>query len=514
MNHRKIHKVLVANRGEIAVRIIRSCQEMGIRTVAVYSDVDRTMPHVLMADEAYAIGPAPSRESYLVIDKIISVARQSGADAIHPGYGFLSERAEFAERVVKEGLIFIGPRPESIRAMGDKTEARKLVSKAKVPIVPGTPDAIKSETEARTFCEHIGFPVLIKAAAGGGGKGMRVVQKMEEFASAFRGAQSEAQNAFGDSRVYLEKYLENPRHIEFQILADQYGNTIHLGERECSIQRRHQKLIEETPSVIVDDAMRAKMGETAVMAAKACGYSNAGTIEFLVDKNRNFYFLEMNTRLQVEHPITEMRTGIDLVAAQLRIAMGEQLPWTQKDIMFRGHAIECRICAEDPQSDHMPSTGIISHLKPSQGFGVREDRGIEQGGEVSVYYDPMISKLVCWGSTRTEAVERMKRALREYQLLGVKTNIPLHLFVLEHLNFVRGDFDTHFLQNHFTPSKLPQPSEIECIAAAVVCATKHHALQNNGLMTTHTSSNPSFSSGLTGQKPGKWKAQRRENMRS
>jgi len=511
MNQRKIQKVLIANRGEIAVRIIRSCQEMGIKTVAVYSDVDRTMPHVLMADEAYRIGPAPSRESYLVIDTIIGVARRSGADAIHPGYGFLSERAEFAERVSNEGLIFIGPRAESIRAMGDKTEARKLVSNAGVPIVPGTPDAIDSEEDARLFCEQAGLPVLIKAAAGGGGKGMRIVHKMDDLSSAFRGAKSEAQSAFGDSRVYVEKYLENPRHIEFQILADQFGNTIHLGERECSIQRRHQKLIEETPSVIVDDAMRRQMGETAVNAAKACGYQNAGTIEFLADKNRSYYFLEMNTRLQVEHPITELRTGIDIVAAQLHIAMGEKLPWAQKDIVFRGHAIECRICAEDPQNDYLPSTGVVSHLKPAMGFGVREDRGIEQGGEVSVYYDPMLSKLVCWGNTRAEAIDRMKRVLREYQLLGVKTNIPLHLFVLEHPKFVAGEFDTHFLPGNFTPEKLPQASEMERIAAAVACAVKHHGIQANG----HMFSNPAdrLSGASNGEMPGKWKSQRIENMR-
>ncbi len=503
MKTRTIKKVLIANRGEIAVRIIRSCKEMGIKTVAVYSDVDRTMPHVLMADEAYPIGPAPSRESYLVIDNIIGAAKQSGADAIHPGYGFLSERAEFAERVIKEGLIFIGPLPESIRAMGDKTAARKLVSKANVPTVPGTPDAIDSEDEAKAFCKSAGFPVLIKAAAGGGGKGMRVVQKMDELSAAFQGAKSEAGSAFGDSRVYLEKYLENPRHIEFQILADQYGNTIHLGERECSIQRRHQKLIEETPSVIVDDVLRAKMGETAVNAAKACGYHNAGTIEFLVDKNKNFYFLEMNTRLQVEHPITELRTGIDLVAAQLRVAMGEKLPWSQKDVAFRGHAIECRICAEDPENNYLPSTGVISHLRPALGFGVREDRGIEQGGEVSVYYDPLLSKLICWGAARIEAIDRMKRALREYQLLGVKTNIPLHLFVLEHPNFLSGEFDTHFLQNHFTPEKLPHAIETEQIAAAVVCAMKHH--------TNSAARSPS--SEANGYTPSKWKAQRTDNMR-
>lgn len=512
MERTEINKVLIANRGEIAVRIIRTCREMGIQTVAVYSDVDRTMPHVLMADEAYPIGPAPSSESYLSIDKIISVARKSHSNAIHPGYGFLSERAEFAERVAREGLIFIGPRAESIRAMGDKTAARKLVAQANVPTVPGTPEAVSTEVEAKKFCDQVGFPVLIKAAAGGGGKGMRVVHNGIELSSAMRGAASEAEKAFGDSRVYLEKYLENPRHVEFQILADKYGNTIHLGERECSIQRRHQKLIEETPSVIVDDAIRARMGETAVAAAKACGYENAGTIEFLVDKDRNFYFLEMNTRLQVEHPITELRTGIDLVAAQVRIAMGEKLPWIQSDIEFRGHALECRICAEDPENNSLPSTGVISHLMPAVGFGVRDDRGIEQGCEVSVYYDPLLAKLVCWGRTRTEAMARMKRALREYRLFGVKTNIPLHLFVLEHQNFGNGDYDTHFLTNFFSPERLQQPSRIELVAAAAVCAANYRSTQSDG----HLSTKPADGIGIptNGQSPGKWKAQRTENLDS
>ncbi len=512
MARTQINKILIANRGEIAVRIIRTCRELGIQTVAIYSDVDRTMPHVLMADEAYPIGPAPSSDSYLSIDKILSVAGKSCADAIHPGYGFLSERAEFAERVVREGFIFIGPHADSIRAMGDKTAARKLVAQANVPTVPGTPEAVSTEVEAKQFCDQVGFPVLIKAAAGGGGKGMRVVHNGNELSSALREATSEAEKAFGDSRVYLEKYLESPRHVEFQILADKYGNTIHLGERECSIQRRHQKLIEETPSVIVDDAMRAKMGETAVAAAKACGYENAGTIEFLVDKNRNFYFLEMNTRLQVEHPITELRTGIDLVAAQVRIAMGEKLPWTQSDIEFRGHALECRICAEDPENNYLPSTGIISHLRPPMGFGVRDDRGIEQGCEVSVYYDPLLAKLICWGRTRAEVLARMKRALREYRLLGVKTNIPLHLFVLDHPNFVSGDFNTHFLTDSFSPERLHQPSRIELIAAAAVCAANYRPTQSDGLLSRNPRDGAEIPS--NGQKPNKWKTQRMENLDS
>jgi acetyl-CoA carboxylase biotin carboxylase subunit len=510
---KKISKVLIANRGEIAVRIIRACREMDITSVAVYSEIDRGMPHVLMADEAYCIGPAPSRESYLAIEKLIDVARASGADAIHPGYGFLSERAEFAERVVREGLTFVGPKAESIRSMGDKTEARKLVSKAGVPTVPGTPGSISSEVDAHNFCNTVGFPVLIKAAAGGGGKGMRVVKSAAELGQAFRSASSEAQNAFGDGRVYLEKYLESPRHIEFQVLADEHGNTIHLGERECSIQRRHQKVVEETPSVIMDDSLRQKMGETAVNAAKACGYHNAGTIEFLVDKTGNYYFLEMNTRLQVEHPITELRTGIDLVQAQLRIAMGEKLPWSQSEITFRGHAIECRICAEDPENEYLPSTGIIKSLIPASGPGVREDRGIETGCEVSIFYDPMLSKLICWGRDRTEAIARMKRALNEYALLGVKTNIPLLKFVLDSEQFVAGNFDTHFLGAHFSSDKLPKPDRTTVLATAAFAALLRD--ESNGetpgqvMSTSNSVPGDANTSG-----PGKWLSKRYDNMRS
>lgn len=501
----KIHpikKVLIANRGEIAVRIIRACRELGIRTVAVYSDVDHAMPHVHFADEAYTIGPPPSRESYLVMDKIIDVAKRSGADAVHPGYGFLSERAEFAERVAAAGLIFVGPPADSIRAMGDKTEARSLMSRAGVPTIPGTVGAVGDEQEVKEFAGKIGFPVLVKAAAGGGGKGMRIARTMEELPSSLRSAQSEAQSAFGDGRVYVEKYLESPRHVEIQVLADKHGNIIHLGERECSIQRRHQKLIEEAPSVIIDEAMRTRMGETAVKAARACGYRNAGTIEFLVDKHRQFYFLEMNTRLQVEHPITEMRTGIDIVAAQLRVAMGEPLPWKQDDIEFRGHAIECRICAEDPANDFLPSTGIISHLRAPSGIGVREDRGLEESSEVSVFYDPLIAKLVVWGRTREEAISRMRRALQEYQILGVKTNIPLHLFVLDHPQFNSGDFDTHFLQHNFTPEALPKPSDAEQLAVSIACAFIHHNAKGSSVDIRQQS-----------PQPRKWTQQRIDAMR-
>jgi len=470
MSLRQIAKVLVANRGEIAVRILRSCKELGLKTVAVYSDADQTMPHVLMADEAYRIGPPPSKDSYLRMDTLIDVALRAHAQAIHPGYGFLSENAEFSRRVRRAGLLFVGPTPESITAMGDKTEARRLVQAAGVPTVPGTPTPVISEGEARSSCAELGFPVLLKAAAGGGGKGMRIVRSFDDLSASLRAAKSEATSAFGDGRVYIEKYLENPRHIEFQILADARGNVIHLGERECSIQRRHQKVVEESPSVIMTDELRAHMGQTAVMAAKACGYVNAGTIEFLLDHECNFYFLEMNTRLQVEHPVTELRTGVDLVALQLRITDGEPLPLRQEDVQFRGHAIECRICAEDIENDFLPSTGRIVHLHTPQGPGIREDRGVEAGEEVSVYYDPLISKLIVWAATREAALARMLRALEEYEILGVKTNIPLCRFVVSHPEFAAGRFDTHFLQQHFGVEKLPTMTAKEREAVALVCA--------------------------------------------
>ncbi len=476
---------------------------MDIATVAIYSDADRRSPHVLSADEAYRIGPAPSRESYLAIEKVIEAAKLSAADAIHPGYGFLSENATFAQAVLDEGIEFIGPRPGSIRAMGDKTEARKLVRQAGVPTIPGTPGAVSDEKVIREFAEQYGYPILIKAAAGGGGKGMRIVHNGSTLSSAFAGAQSEALSAFGDGRVYVEKYLENPRHIEFQILADKYGNTVHLGERECSIQRRHQKVIEETPSVIMNDEMRKQMGEMAVAAAKACGYENAGTIECLVDKDRNYYFLEMNTRLQVEHPVTEMRTGIDLVQQQLRVAMGERLSFTQDDIKFRGHAIECRIYAEDPWNNFLPSTGTITHLRPSQGVGIREDRGVDQGGEISVYYDPMISKLIAHGATREEARKKLLRALQEYEILGVQTNIAFNRFVLNHPAFITGKFDTNFVSDHFKVDLLERPDGSEERIAAIVVALLE---SRKGIPTQSKPAGDSPSS--------KWKTKRFDQMRT
>ena len=467
---RPIRKILIANRGEIALRVIRTCREMAIRTVAVYSEADNFAPHVLAADEAIPIGPPPSRESYLNIDRILGAASESGADAIHPGYGFLSENPLFARRTREAGLLFIGPSAESIASMGDKTAARSLAARAGVRMVPGTPGAVSGEDEAVEFCSRHGYPVLVKAAAGGGGKGMRIVRTQGELIASIRGAASEARASFGDERVYIEKYFESPRHIEIQVLADSRGNTVHLGERECSIQRRHQKVVEESPSVVVDDDMRRRMGETAVMVARACRYENAGTVEFLVDPERNFYFLEMNTRLQVEHPVTELRTGLDLVALQIRIAAGEELPLSQEDVRFGGHAIEARICAEDTENNFLPSTGKITHLRSPAGPGIREDRGVEEGDEVSVYYDPMIAKLIARGGTRAEAIAKLVRALGEYEVLGIRTNISLCRFVLMHPAFTAGDISTHFIQDHYLPGNTPGEITPDEEAAAAVCA--------------------------------------------
>lgn len=438
-------KILIANRGEIAIRIMRACREMGIATVAVYSEVDRTAQHVRYADEAYLLGPAPATESYLVMKKIIEAAKASSAEAIHPGYGFLAENPEFAQLVNENGLIFIGPDSETIRLLGDKMAAREAMIKAGVPIVPGVKQAISSVAEAQKIANEIGYPILLKAAAGGGGKGMRVVRNSDDISQLFKMARSEAKSAFGDDRIYIEKYLEKPRHIEFQIMADQHGNIIHLGERECSIQRRHQKVIEESPSPIVDPAMRQRMGETAVKAARAANYVNAGTVEFLVDQNKDFYFLEVNTRLQVEHPVTEMVTGIDLAKEQIRIAAGERLSFSQDSIQWRGSAIECRIYAEDPENNFLPSIGKIQSYREPNGIGVRVDSGLAQGDSVSIYYDPLISKLITWGRDRNEAIQRMRRALDEYIISGVQTVIPFHKQVMNHPDFIKGNISTHFI---------------------------------------------------------------------
>lgn len=448
MEKKLIKKVLVANRGEIAVRIMRSCREMGIETVAVYSDADRTAMHVRYANEAYHIGPSPSIESYLRIDKIIEVAKLSAADAIHPGYGFLSENAEFSERCKSEGIIFIGPSAASITGMGDKITARRTMIAAGVPVVPGTTEAVSSEEEALKAIREIGLPVMIKASAGGGGKGMRLVKEESQILSSLRGARSEAKAAFGNDAVYIEKYISSPHHIEFQILADKYGNVVHLFERECSVQRRHQKVVEETPSPIMIPAVRAEMGSHAVAAAKACNYEGAGTIEFIMDDNHNYYFLEMNTRLQVEHPITERVVGVDLVKDQIRIAEGQPLPYKQEDLRQNGHAIECRIYAEDTDNNFMPNPGTITHITEPLGLGVRCDGYVYEGFTIPIYYDPMISKLIVWGKTRDEAIERMRRALYEYKISGVKTSIRFLERIMDAEDFRAGRYNTHFIENN------------------------------------------------------------------
>lgn len=475
-----IRSLLIANRGEIAVRIIRACRELGIRTVAVYSDPDSTAPHVLAADEAWHIGPAPSRESYLRMDAIIDVALKAGCDAIHPGYGFLSENASFARAVEKAGLVFVGPPAEAIEVMGDKTSARTLMIQRGVPVVPGTENAITSAEEAERIAEGVGYPVLLKAAAGGGGKGMRAVERPEDLRKSLESAQNEARSAFGDDRVYIEKFVLQPRHIEIQVLCDAHGNALYLGERECSIQRRHQKVVEEAPSVIVDDDLRARMGQAAVEAARACGYVNAGTIEFLVDRDRNFYFLEMNTRLQVEHPVTEMVTGIDLVKMQLLVAEGRPLPMTQDDVVIRGHAIECRVCAEDVRSDFLPDTGVLRRYRPPQGFGVRDDSGVAEGSEISIHYDPMFSKLVVWGMDRTDAIGKMRRALDEFVIDGVETTIPFCRFVMEHPRFIDGDFQIDFVQKYYRPEFLPQPTDEEMLAGVLAAVFAAENPSNGG----------------------------------
>ncbi|MBI3175896.1 MAG: acetyl-CoA carboxylase biotin carboxylase subunit [Chloroflexi bacterium] len=468
-------KVLVANRGEIAVRIIRACRELGIETVAVYSEADRHALHVRYADEAYLLGPAPSRESYLRADKILDVIRKSGADAVHPGYGFLAEREDFAAACLDLGLAFIGPKPSSIAAMGDKAEARATVIKAGVPVVPGTEDVGNlTDDDLLRVAPKIGFPLLIKATAGGGGKGMREVKSLEEMPLLLQSARREAESAFGDGDVYLEKLVEGARHIEFQIMADSHGNVIHLGERECSIQRRHQKLIEEAPSPFLDDELRAKMGSVAVKAAQAVDYVNAGTIEFLVDKDRNFYFLEMNTRLQVEHPVTEMTTGVDIVAEQIRVARGRQLSYTQEQIQFNGHAIECRINAEDPYNNFMPSTGRITHSLLPTGPGVRVDTGVYPGFEITPYYDPMIAKLIVWGETRAQAILRMRRALEEYRIVGVRTNIPFHQTMMDSHRFMGGQYDTRFVEERFSMDTERQGDDVHAEIAAVFATLAAH----------------------------------------
>lgn len=463
----KIKKILVANRGEIALRIMRTAREMGIESVAIYSEADRNAPHVRYANEAYSIGPPPSSESYLNMEKIMGAAKKSGADAIHPGYGFLSENSAFAKKCEKEGFIFIGPSAESMAIMGNKLSAKAAVAKYDVPLVPGIANSIIDGREAKDVAGKIGYPILIKASAGGGGKGMRVVERKEEFDEQLERAISEAKASFGDGSVFLEKYVSTPRHIEFQIFGDQHGNVIHLFERECSIQRRHQKVVEEAPSSILTPEKRAAMGEAAVNVAKSCGYYGAGTVEFIVDDQLNFYFLEMNTRLQVEHPVTEAITGLDLVRLQIKVAEGEKLPLKQEDVKRSGHAIEVRVYAEDPTNNFLPDIGKLQVYKRPQGHGIRVDDGFEQGMEIPFYYDPMISKLICHSEDRASAINKMIRAIDEYEITGLETTLNFCRFVMNHDAFITGNFDTRFVEKYFKPSLLQQQKDDSKLAAAI-----------------------------------------------
>jgi acetyl-CoA carboxylase biotin carboxylase subunit len=468
-------KVLIANRGEIAVRIIRACHELGLSTVAVYSEADRPALHVRYADEAYLLGPSAARESYLRADKLIDIAKRTNAGAIHPGYGFLAEREVFALAVQDAGLNFIGPRPSAIAAMGDKAVARATVTAAGVPVVPGTEgEGNLRDDELIAIAPKIGFPLLIKATAGGGGKGMREVNDPKDLPGLITAARREAESAFGDDNVYLEKLIVDARHIEFQILADDHGNVIHLGERECSLQRRHQKLLEESPSTFLDDEMRMRMGELACTAARSVDYLNAGTIEFLVDKEKNFYFLEMNTRLQVEHPVTELVTGLDIVTEQIRIARGRKLRYAQEDVHLNGWAIECRINAEDPYNQFLPSTGLLTQVIPPTGPGVRVDTGVYSGFEISPYYDSLISKLIVWGETRGAAILRMRRALEEYRITGVKTNIPFHQNIMDSHRFIAGNYDTRFVEERFSMDEAQEGKEAEAHIAAIMAVLVAH----------------------------------------
>lgn len=459
-------KILVANRGEIALRVMRTCRRMGIKTVAVFSEVDRNAPHVLFADQAVCIGPAPSSESYLKGELIIEHALALGVDGIHPGYGFLSENARFAKQVTDAGITFIGPRPHAIEMMGSKLAAKDAAKKHQIPLVPGTEYAIEDVEKAQQIANDIGFPVLIKASAGGGGKGMRIVENVEEFASQMERAVSEAISSFGDGSVFIEKFVTSPRHIEIQVLADEHGNVLHLFERECSVQRRHQKVVEEAPSAVLDDALREKMGLCAVEVARLCDYVGAGTVEFLLDDQHNFYFLEMNTRLQVEHPVTEWITGVDLVEQQIQIARGHQLTIRQEDLKISGHAIELRVYAEDPLNNFLPSIGQLETYVRPTGDNIRVDDGFEQGMHIPIYYDPMIAKLITYGASREEAIEKMKEAISGYTIVGCETTLSFGKYVMDHPAFVSGDFDTNFVKNHYDPSEITKDrASIRSIAA-------------------------------------------------
>jgi propionyl-CoA carboxylase alpha chain len=468
-----IKKILVANRGEIALRVMKTARNMGIKTVAVFSEADRNAPHVKFADEAVCIGPPPSNESYLLGDKIIKLAKELNVDAIHPGYGFLSENAEFAEAVESNGLIFIGPKSHAIRVMGSKLAAKDAVKKYNIPMVPGTDEAITDIAEAKKIAATIGFPILIKASAGGGGKGMRIVENEKEFEEQMNRAISEAKSAFGDGSVFIEKFVTSPRHIEIQVLADTFGNTVYLFERECSIQRRHQKVVEEAPSSVLTPELRKQMGEAAVKVAKACDYVGAGTVEFLLDDKHNFYFLEMNTRLQVEHPVTELITGLDLVEQQINVANNEKLAFSQNDLKITGHAFELRVYAEDPLDNFMPSVGKLEVYRPPSGRNIRVDDGFIEGMQVPIQYDPMLSKLITYGKNRNEAMQRMLEAISKYDIKGVSTTLPFGKFVFEHEAFRSGNFDTNFVKKYWSEEKLKAINEEEAKIAALF-ALKHY----------------------------------------
>tara|TARA_R110002124_G_scaffold5301_2_gene33253 strand:- start:3363 stop:4805 length:1443 start_codon:yes stop_codon:yes gene_type:complete len=468
-----IQKILVANRGEIALRVMKTARKMGIKTVAVFSEADRNAPHVRFADEAVCIGSPPSNESYLRADHIIKISKELEVDAIHPGYGFLSENAEFAEKVEESGMIFIGPKSHAIRVMGSKLAAKDAVKKYDIPMVPGIEEAVTDIEKAASIAKEIGFPILIKASAGGGGKGMRVVEKESEIKEQMKRAISEAENAFGDGSVFIEKYVSSPRHIEIQVLADTHGNIIHLFERECSIQRRHQKVIEEAPSAVLSEELRMKMGEAAVKVAKACDYVGAGTVEFLLDEMNNFYFLEMNTRLQVEHPVTEWITGTDLVEQQIRVANGEELAFSQNDISINGHALELRVYAEDPLNNFMPSVGTLETYKSPKGENIRVDDGFEEGMEVPIHYDPMLSKLITFGKTRNEAIQNMLEAISKYDVVGVSTTLPFGKFVCEHEAFRSGSFDTHFVKKYYSEEKMNETLKAEAQIAAFIALKQY-----------------------------------------
>ncbi len=461
-------KILVANRGEIALRVMRTARKMGINTVAIYSEADRNAPHVQFADEAICIGKAPSSQSYLLGEKIIKVAKSKQVDGIHPGYGFLSENADFAQAVTDSGIAFIGPRPHAIRVMGSKLAAKEAVKKYNIPMVPGIDIAITDVQLAKKIAKEIGFPILIKASAGGGGKGMRIVNSLKELPEQMERAISEATSAFGDGAVFIEKYITSPRHIEIQVLADTHGNIVHLFERECSVQRRHQKVVEEAPSSVLTPKIRKAMGEAAVKVAKACHYVGAGTVEFLLDDQKDFYFLEMNTRLQVEHPVTELITGIDLVEQQIRIARGEQLSFGQKDLQIQGHALELRVYAEDPLNNFLPSVGTLSTYQRPKGMGIRLDDGYEEGMDVPIYYDPMIAKLITYGSSREAAIQKMLEVIPNYQIEGVKTTLPFGKFVCGHEAFKSGHFDTHFVKKYYTPKAIKTAQKAEANIAALI----------------------------------------------